>query len=67
MLVFHYSITGRPGQRPERLRLQALELEAEYTDENGNVRDGASLMNVGIPVNTRGDREAQLFVYRKKG
>lgn len=66
VLVFIMNITGAPCQAPLHLKLQRLEPDGQYKDTStGNVYEGRTLMNAGIPIDTRGDYRDFLVVYEK--
>ena len=65
VLVFDFCVTGTPNSAPGRLRLQALEEEADYRDETGQSFPGGTLMHVGIPTDTRRDMTARIRVFER--
>ena len=64
--LFFFSITGRPNQEPVRIRLQGLDSEAIYEEENGKAFSGATLMQAGLAVDTRFDMKPFIRIFRKK-
>ena len=65
-ILFFFSITGRPNQEPVRIRLQGLDSEAIYEEENGKAFSGATLMQAGLAVDTRFDMKPFIRIFRKK-
>jgi len=66
VMVFFCNITGRPCYRHTLLRLQALDPDALYRNaETGKILYGSTLMNSGLPISTRGDKKAHVFVFEK--
>ncbi len=66
ILVMILNITGAPNQHPLRLQLQDLEPAGQYMDNTGRLWDGSTLMNVGIPLDTRGDLKDFFLVLEKQ-
>ena len=64
ILVFFYSIVGKPNIAPDRIRLQGLDADANY-EYNGTVYSGSSLMNIGLSVDTRHDLDAKIYIFKK--
>lgn len=63
VLVFVLNISGAPNQQPIHLQLQGLKPDAIYTDRKGNRIQGNTLMNLGIPLDTRADYREFLIVF----
>ena len=66
VMVFVYSVTGKPNIAPQQLHLQGLEPGAKYREvSKERTYDGSMLMNIGIPVDTRYDMEASIYIFEK--
>lgn len=65
VLVFFYSVTGKPCIAPDRIRLQGLDENAVY-ECNGRLYPGATLMHIGISADTRHDMEGKILIFKKQ-
>ncbi len=63
--VFLYTLHGRPENDVKIIRLQALEENAVYEQENGKRYSGSILMNVGLPYVCDQDYKSELKIFKK--
>jgi alpha-galactosidase len=60
-LLFILGQSMQFSEMPERLRLQGLDEQAEYTVEGFGSRTGRSLMKIGLPIVLKGDMDSQVI------
>ncbi len=66
VMLYTFVITGKPFEVPKRVKLQALDADAVYVDENGTEYSGAFLMQVGVPRSRLEDHLSEIAVFIKK-
>ena len=68
VLVFYFNIKGEPSRPPYALKLQGLESDAIYkNDENGEKYQGAQLTQMGILMPRNADCISKLICFKKIG
>ena len=67
VMVFVYNVRCHSAKPAGRLQLQALDADAIYSDVNTGISyEGATLMGVGIPLDTRGDTKGTVYIFQKQ-
>ena len=64
-LLCVYRVLTRPNTAPIRVRMQGLDAEARYVDDEGNEYMGAALMHMGMWVNLEGDFSSRVVRFSR--
>ncbi len=66
VMLYTFVTSGKPYEVPKRVKMQALDAEAVYVDEQGTEYTGAFLMQVGVPRIRTLDHASEIAVFHKK-
>ena len=64
-LLCTYRVLVKPATSPICVRMQGLEPDATYADEEGNTYNGAALMYKGMWIRLRGDFSSKITHLKK--